>query len=368
MERYATSEQLIAAASGRWLDIFRQVSPQLRPAVDAVANGKRRHVPCPVHGGKDGFRLFMDADETGMGICNTCGAHAGIGLVAWAERLDYLDAKDAVADVLGMLPDNLSVPQLPARQVKQVAPVPALTQQEANRRRKNLLKLWQESVATKHPGAEPLRLYLARRGLRTHGLNPETFHFHPKLPYYSEDGKQQGNHPALLTRMMNRQGKGVTIHRTYLTPDGDKAAVETARKVCLYDERKHSLSGSAVRLTQPGRVLSVGEGIETMLSVLEATQMPTWATTTATLMAALEIPDEVEELWIWADKDRSSAGESHARKLCERAWAEGRRARIILPYGEIPTGGKSLDWNDILRLHGVEGFPKVDRSVKLRAA
>ena len=172
----------------------------------------------------------------------------------------------------------------------------------------------------------------------------------------------------MLTRMVNEQGRGVTIHRTYLTPDGEKAAVEMARKICLYDECSHSLSGSAVRLTQPGRVLSVGEGLETMLSVLEATQMPTWATTTATLLAAMGIPDEVEELWIWADKDRSRAGETHARKLCERAWSEGRRARIILPHGEIPAGHKSRDWNDIMRLHGVEGFPKVDRSVKLKTA
>ncbi|MCG7871031.1 MAG: toprim domain-containing protein [Candidatus Thiodiazotropha lotti] len=306
-------------------------------------------------------------NETGTGICNTCGAHSGIGMIAWAEGWDYLDAKDAVADVLGMLPDTASMPQLPVRKAKPVA-VPALTKQEAKRRRNSLLKLWQEGVSTKHPVAEPLRLYLARRGLPTKGLNPEVFRFHPGLLYYSEEGERQGKHPALLTRMVNEQGRGVTIHRTYLTTDGEKAVVEMARKICLYDEHSHSLSGSAVHLTQPGRVLSVGEGIETMLSVLEATQMPTWATTTASLLASLEMPDEVEELWIWADKDRSRAGETFARKLCERAWAEGRRARIILPHGDIPAGEKSLDWNDILRIHGVRGFPRVDESVQLKMA
>ena len=136
MERYATTEQLNAAASGRWLDIYRRVSPQLLPAVEAVSNGIRRHSPCPVHGGKDGFRLFKDANETGTGICNTCGARSGIGLIAWAEGWDYLDAKDAVADVLGMLPENASMPRLSVRRTRTVA-APVLTQQEAKRRRRN---------------------------------------------------------------------------------------------------------------------------------------------------------------------------------------------------------------------------------------
>ena len=53
---------------GRWLDIFRAFAPALDDACLRVG----RHVPCPVHGGKDGFRLFEDAAETGGGICNTC--------------------------------------------------------------------------------------------------------------------------------------------------------------------------------------------------------------------------------------------------------------------------------------------------------
>ena len=54
-------------APGRWLDILSGLAPDLRPAVEK----RGRHVPCPVHGGKDGFRLFRDADQTGGGICNT---------------------------------------------------------------------------------------------------------------------------------------------------------------------------------------------------------------------------------------------------------------------------------------------------------
>jgi len=55
--------------SNRWLEILRDLAPVLEEAI--VKKGK--HVPCPMHGGRDGFRLFNDADTTGGGVCNTCG-------------------------------------------------------------------------------------------------------------------------------------------------------------------------------------------------------------------------------------------------------------------------------------------------------
>ena len=59
---------LMQAARGRWEEILAVLAPQLQAAMDR----KGRHVPCPIHGGKDGFRVFRDVDETGGSICNTC--------------------------------------------------------------------------------------------------------------------------------------------------------------------------------------------------------------------------------------------------------------------------------------------------------
>ena len=59
-----------AAAEGRWLEICGILAPQLAPAMEKIGT----HVPCPVHGGDDGFRLFKDFSKSGGGICNTCGA------------------------------------------------------------------------------------------------------------------------------------------------------------------------------------------------------------------------------------------------------------------------------------------------------
>ena len=370
VRKYATTEEIIDAAAGRWLDIFHEISPNLRPAINKLSkNPKSAHVPCPVHGGTDGFRLFEDADQTGVGICSTCGTRAGIKLIAWVEDWDYLEAKDAVADLLGMLPDG-SGNQLPESRIVEVTKVPPLTPEQGENRRKKLNALWHESLSVNHPSAEPLRLYLARRGLRLKLLNPKVFRYHPNLPYISK-GEVLGRYPAWLALFTNLRGERVTIHRTYLTPSGRKLElgdpkIHPSRKVCEYDKLKHSLKGSVVKLTRPGVVLSAGEGLESMLSVLEAARMPTWAATTANLLETMEIPSITEEVWIWEDKDASKRGREASRNLCERMWAEGKRARIIPPPGKIPHGQKSLDWNDILRMSGVAGFPKVDPRVQLQ--
>ena len=51
------------AACGKWSFICRSIAPQLGEAIEKLG----RHVPCPVHGGRDGFRVFKDFEETGGG-------------------------------------------------------------------------------------------------------------------------------------------------------------------------------------------------------------------------------------------------------------------------------------------------------------
>ena len=70
-------------SNGRWGSILGSLAAQLSPALDA---GGRRHVPCPVHGGTDGFRFFQNFEESGRAICNTCGHfHDGFAVLQWAN-------------------------------------------------------------------------------------------------------------------------------------------------------------------------------------------------------------------------------------------------------------------------------------------
>ena len=44
-----------AAARGRWVAVLQALAPEL----DAALAKPGRHVGCPVHGGRDGFRLLQ---------------------------------------------------------------------------------------------------------------------------------------------------------------------------------------------------------------------------------------------------------------------------------------------------------------------
>jgi len=83
MEKHIEAREVRELAAGRWLDLLGALAPELTPALDRVG----RHVPCPVHGGADGFRLFRDVKQTGGGICNTCGTFPdGFALLAHLHR------------------------------------------------------------------------------------------------------------------------------------------------------------------------------------------------------------------------------------------------------------------------------------------
>ena len=85
------------AAKGHWREIFGALAPQLNEAVDRAPN----HVSCPVHGGTDGFRLFPHWEETGAGICNTCGAYNdGFALLQWVTGWSFNETVNKVGAFL----------------------------------------------------------------------------------------------------------------------------------------------------------------------------------------------------------------------------------------------------------------------------
>ncbi len=61
-----------------------------------------KHVPCPVHGGKDGFRLFSNYQENGACVCNTCGEFRdGFKTLEWINGWSFFEALKHVAALLG---------------------------------------------------------------------------------------------------------------------------------------------------------------------------------------------------------------------------------------------------------------------------
>ena len=128
-------------------------------------------------------------------------------------------------------------------------------------------------------------------------------------------------------------GTLTAIHRTYLEYDGRKAPVDPQR-MDLGPSK-----GTAIWLAPVAAELVVGEGIETTLSVMQATGKAGWAAGSAVALRNLLLPPEVRTIVLLADGD--AAGESACRKAAQRWLGEGRRVRIA----RAPMG---KDFNDLL--------------------
>jgi hypothetical protein len=188
--------------------------------------------------------------------------------------------------------------------------------------------------------------------------------YHPGLPYYLNgkpllDGKGGWKTWAAIVGRVSSSSGWMGLQRIYLTKDGQKADEEirlTAEENGLIGDfhGKSMLSingmvGGAVRLGKAGKVLAVGEGIETMLAVSIGLVgfMSVAAAGTATLLNSMEIPDRVERLLIFADKDVNDAGLNAAEALREKQ-RHLREVEILMPDMAIPDGKKGIDWLDSL--------------------
>ena len=166
--------------------------------------------------------------------------------------------------------------------------------------------------------------------------------FHPKCWHRDEGQIRSLPRPALIAAVTDGAGALQGVHRTWLAPDGQgKAAVETQRRAMGH------LLGNAVRLTPHDDILVVGEGIETMLSLVEAVPgLPVWAALSSSHLGAVLLPDGVQRLYIAIDRD--PAGQRAAERLSARALDAGIAVRVLEP--------QLGDFNDDLRANGKEAL------------
>jgi len=410
---YYKADSVRQAVSGNWLFVLDALAPHLEPSLRKPG----RHVACPVHGGRDGFRLFKDAHLTGGGVCNTCGIrHDGFELLMWLNGWNFKQCLDAVGNHLGVAKTRAKYPlpyQKTAGQVIQHAEhfpvlnrkvavsvnkekdlqakmairengakvVPLFNEQPKSwllelqkdmqtktereqaysaRLHEKIEKLWNGCLPFSSSSAEPMRLYLQNRELLFRGDEVEKsdcIRFHPALSYYDGEGSETGKFPAIVCAIRDREGKLVTLHRTYLAQTGKKAKVSHAKKMMPVPQGL-DVNGAAIRLGEPSEgILGVAEGLETALSAYRITKVPVWSTVNATLMESFEVPESVHTVLIWADKDKSATGEKSANVLKARLEKRGIRVYVLLPKLPIPPRAKGIDWNDVLISQGRLGFP-----------
>lgn len=145
-------------------------------------------------------------------------------------------------------------------------------------------------------------------------------------------------HPAMLAAALQfiETPTLVGVHRTFLRPDGSGKTSLRPEKMSLGD-----IGGAGVPLSLlPEETVAVSEGIETGLSVHQATGLRAIAALSAAGVQALILPDCVREVFIATDHDDVGLKAAHA--AAGRWHAEGRVVRIVKPP-------ERLDFNDLAR-------------------
>ena len=234
---------------------------------------------------------------------------------------------------------------------------------QVERRRAKLRQLWAESLPGHHPDAEPLRKYLANRGLAciVDRVIPNSIRLHGGLEYRhrrdSGEWVSLGEHPAMVCAVQNLDGIGVNCHRLFLTDDGHKAEIvdpddasnKLPSKKLMPSAIDGAMRGAAIRLHEAAETLGLVEGVETGLAVHAATGLPVWAAVSAEGMKAVQLPESVRNVTVYGDNDSSGTGQRAAYALSVRLEAEGRRVKVAIP--DEP----GCDWADVWQRQVREG-------------
>lgn len=360
-------------AEGRWEDIYARLAPEL----DAAIRVKGRHVPCPVHGGKDGFRLHKTATN-GLAVCNTCREFAGkyldgFAVLMWLRGWRFPQALEAVASIVA--PEALREGRAAyAPPVARVEPrVRAKTPEDLQKDLDVVAKMrrvWDGSVPIWHPSAALAWRYLESRGLqqptRDQGLDG-ALRFIPELEWWDIETGECDLFPAIIGRVQSREGMTLALHRTYLAKDGRGKAPVAEPKKMMSRPASVSIHTGAIRLGPAIKgVVAVAEGLETALAVHAFTGYACWSLVSSSLMRSFLPPEGVRGVAIFADHDVSGGGLEAATALQEALKAKGVQTRLELPPGPIPAGAKSVDWLDLYNQFGKDAINLVPSFARAR--
>lgn len=184
-------------------------------------------------------------------------------------------------------------------------PSPSRLGRPDDRKRAAPRRVWSEALPI--TAADPVDTYLRQRGIALPLADFSTvLRSHPHLVYRHEDG-QRTSHPAMVARVDDANGQGVSLHRIYLASDGHRADVPTVKKL-MSPAVPGATRGGAIRLYSADETLAVTEGIETALAVRLAIGLPVWAMWKPTMLI-----DEADTFLCDNDELRGVLNTGHTR-------------------------------------------------------
>ncbi len=180
----------------------------------------------------------------------------------------------------------------------------------------------------KDPGGTCVETYLAARGITARPL-PACIRYRPDA--YSRYG-------ALVALSTDAAGTVHAVQQIYLTSDGRKAPIKVQKRTNKARDDWSDLA--AVRL--PGTTpIVLTEGVETALSVWQATGYDTWACLGISNIARAPVPDGMPVVVARDGDEAGSKGDNQIRRAVTILRGQGREVTVAEP----PPG---KDFNDIL--------------------
>lgn len=255
--------------------------------------------------------------------------------------------QEAVIDALrgrGLWPDRTQYGDQ-AKERPPLVPSPRQDEDEDEIARiKAARAIWFAGIAIKDTAAE---LYLWSRGIGGWRQYPTSLRYVPTL-YNSEIKRDL---PALVGAIQRTDGMVTGIQRIWLSRKwvavgGKMVERNTKAPVLAAKKTLGIMANGAVRLGRPAVTLGIAEGIETALAARRIFSLPVWATLGASRMGAIEVPENVRRVIIFADNGK--AGEAAARKAADAYELRGLECDIEFPPAEF---GDFNDWL-LVRLGG----------------
>lgn len=182
--------------------------------------------------------------------------------------------------------------------------------------------------------------YLVSRGIDPRHAADDHLRFHVGLPH-----PEGGSFPAIIARVVGKDGAGSGIWRVYLKPDGSGKAPVAAPRLGL-----GNIKGGAVRIGGVRSEIGLAEGIETALAGRQLCGLPVWAALSTSGMRGFEVPAGVMRFRVFVDHDTPKFKNGRILPSPGLSAAEDLKARMdhegIETVFELPPHG--MDWLDVL--------------------
>jgi hypothetical protein len=343
------ASEIKQAMSGRWLDILPAIDNRLAPAIKAAG----RAVPCPLGTSSDGFRIPLKAANDGHAYCGSRSFSDGLQLIMWLKDCTFYEALKSIDNVVNNGAADTSYH-------KPVKPVPKTDYTK----RRALFDRWLHE-STDEPNNAAINYY-HKRGLHyAAALRSGALRYLDALPYLHDGEYVRGTDGALFTTpailcgmRCNDYVTGFNIIR--IDEEGNKAtnvireALANSRGIhdAIVNPKqlftiREDIRGSCFRLGKTEKIWNVGEGVETLLAVAAAFGTESVAAaSTAAMLENIEVPEGVEVLRVFADKDRNKRGELAAEKL-KLKYSDRLKVEVYTPPKPIPSESKGIDWLDV---------------------